>query len=416
MLNRLKSLKNPIRVGIIGAGTMGKSLLYQCGITPGIQEVALADVNIEKAVSCANAFERKRKIVGNEAEMCDSIKKGPLAITADGLLIAESNSVDVLIEASTSILEGANFVIAALKRGKTVILMNAEVDLMFSPYFQKLAWKNDTVCTSCDGDQYGVLKYLIDNIRRWGFQMVLAGNIKGFLDHEANPTSIIPEADKRGQDHRQCVAMTDGTKLNIEMSILANAFGLKTDIPGMRGPKAKHVKKALKLFDLDRLRQRSGIVDYLLGAEPSGGVFVIGYCNSAYQKKMLSYYKMGDGPYYLFYQHCHLCHIEAMKTVASAFLDRETFLYPKSFKTNVFACAKKPLKKNDVLDGLGGYAVRGVIKNCLGSWENQPLPIVLSKGLTLKKDIQKGQLVWLEDVDWDPQGDLFRLYAKAQEL
>ena len=30
-----------------------------------------------------------------------------------------------------------------------------------------------------------------------GFEPVLAGNIKGFLDRSANPTTIVPEADKR---------------------------------------------------------------------------------------------------------------------------------------------------------------------------------------------------------------------------
>ena len=66
----------------------------------------------------------------------------------------------------------------------------------------------------------------------------MAGNIKGFLDRYANPTTIIPEADKRNLDYKMCTAYTDGTKLNIEMALLANALDLKTIVPGMHGPKA----------------------------------------------------------------------------------------------------------------------------------------------------------------------------------
>ena len=53
--------------------------------------------------------------------------------------------------------------------------------------------------------------------------LVMAGNIKGFLDRYATPASIIAEADKRNLDYRMCASYTDGTKLCIEMAIIANA-------------------------------------------------------------------------------------------------------------------------------------------------------------------------------------------------
>jgi len=72
--------------------------------------------------------------------------------------------------------------------------MNSEIDLIFGPYLLSLARANNVVYTSCDGDQYGVIKHLIDDLRCWGFDMVMAGNIKGFLDRCANPENIITEA------------------------------------------------------------------------------------------------------------------------------------------------------------------------------------------------------------------------------
>ena len=121
--------------------------------------------------------------------------------------------------------------------------MNSEIDLIFGPSFSRVAKKNGVIYTSCDGDQYGVLKHVIVEIQSWGFELVMAGNIKGFLDRYANPTTIIPEADKRNLDYKMCTAYTDGTKLNIEMALIANAFNLQTTVPGMHDPKLNKFTK-----------------------------------------------------------------------------------------------------------------------------------------------------------------------------
>ena len=97
-------------------------------------------------------------------------------------------------------------------------MMNAEVDLAFGPLLLKKCQDNELTYTSCDGDQHCVLKRIIDDITLWGFDVRMAGNIKGFLDTYSNPTKIIPEADKRSLDYKMATAYTDGTKLHIEMA------------------------------------------------------------------------------------------------------------------------------------------------------------------------------------------------------
>ena len=47
--------------------------------------------------------------------------------------------------------------------------MNAEIDLIFGPYLMELARRQGVVCTSIDGDQYGVIKHLIDRSPLLGF-------------------------------------------------------------------------------------------------------------------------------------------------------------------------------------------------------------------------------------------------------
>lgn len=417
LLNRLKALQSNIRVAIVGIGSMGKGLSYQCQVTPGIECVAMVDIKVERAINCAVWMKRDYRVVDSLGAMEETIRQGGIAICEDGDLAAECGLVDVLIESSNSIGAAGQFSVTAIEHGKHVVLMNAEADLTFGPYLMDLAQSNGSVYTSCDGDQYGVIKHLIDDLQLWGFELVMAGNIKGFLDRYSNPTKIIPEADKRNLDYHMATAYTDGTKLCIEMALVSNAFGLCTLVPGMQGIRASHVRDVFHLFDFDRLwRDEQPFVDYILGAEPGGGVFTIGYCDDDYQKSMLSYYKMGEGPFYLFYRPYHLCHIEAMTCLAKAFLDGHSLLQPiHGFRTNVYAYAKRDLRKGEKLDGIGGYTCYGLIENCGRDKNPSGLPICLAEGVKLVRDLSKDEKIFMSDIESDPHRFDFVLYGRAMK-
>jgi predicted homoserine dehydrogenase-like protein len=415
VLERLKALKKPIRVGIIGAGAMGRGLFYQCHITPGIECAAIADIHLARAAACCEDMQLKARIVAGPDEVCDAANRGMVAVCEDGDIIARSANIDVLIDASSAIAESAKFSITAIEHKKHLVLMNAEIDLIFGPYLLKLAREKGVVYLSCDGDQHGVIKHLADDLRLWGFELVMAGNIKGFLDRRANPDTIIPEADKRNLDYRMCTAYTDGTKLNIEMALTANALGLRTSVAGMLGPAARDVHDVFRLFDFNAIRkERKPVVDYILGAEPGGGVFAIGYCESKYQQSMLKYYKMGDGPYYLFYRPYHLCHIEAIKTLAAAVLDGRSFLEPDcGFRTNVFAYAKKPLRRGDRLDGIGGHTCYGLIENCGQPGSGEGLPICLADDVRLVREIEMDEKIMMSDIELPGNRFDFEIFGRA---
>src|SRR5579859_4558818 len=310
MLERLRALDVPIRVGIIGVGSMGRGLVRQISLTPGIECLALADLHVRQAMERLRVMGHRCREASNLVDARRALREGELPVFADGLQICEMPDIDVVIEATSAVLDGGRYALAALEHQKHLVLMNSEVDLIFGPALVRAAESRGVICTSCDGDQHGVIKRLLDEITLWGFQPVLAGNIKGFLDRSANPTTIVPEADKRKLDYRMCTSYTDGTKLCIEMALVANAYGLRTAVPGMLGPRARTVTEVLDLFDFASIRNDgSAVVDYVLGAEPGGGVFVVGASDDPYQRDMLEYYKMGGGPFYLFYRPYHLCHI-----------------------------------------------------------------------------------------------------------
>ncbi|MHB8086342.1 MAG: homoserine dehydrogenase [Dehalococcoidia bacterium] len=409
--------KDNIKIGIIGLGSMGKGLLYQSHVTPGIECAAVCDIDAQRCINALASLQLPYRMAANSSEVADAIASHCVAVCENGELLSQCQALHAVVEASNSIGAAGRHAITALENHKHLILMNSEIDLTFGPLLSLIAGKNGVVCTSCDGDQYGVLKHIIDDIRFWGFDLVMAGNIKGFLDRYANPTTIIPEADKRNLAYRMCTSYTDGTKLNIEMAIIANACGLVAETPGMRGPRAAHVKDVFQCFDFDLLwENRRPFVDYILGAEPGGGVFVIGHCDNSYQKDMLSYYKMGSGPYYLFYRPYHLCHIEAMGTIIRAVSEGRAFLSPDhGLQTNVYAYAKRDLSIGERLDGVGGYTCYGKIENLKDNLADPGLPICLADDVVLHNAVGKDRKLLMSDVAYDPGRIDFKLYSAALE-
>jgi hypothetical protein len=83
---RLSSLREPIRIGLIGMGAMGKGLLHQISITPGIECVAMADIVPQKAIDCAEMQGLPYKLARTAGEVQDAIRCGFVAICEDGHL------------------------------------------------------------------------------------------------------------------------------------------------------------------------------------------------------------------------------------------------------------------------------------------------------------------------------------------
>src|SRR5262249_45909404 len=272
LLNRLRHLPRPIGIGIVGVGSIGKGLVFQSRLTPGIECLAIADIRVDRAVACADAFAIPHRVVGSLDEMHDAIRAGLLAVSEEGELVAGCEPIGVLIESSSALAPGARTAMRAIECGKHVVMMNAEADLTFGPLLLRRAQERGTVYTSCGGDQPVVMARLIGELELWGFRLVMAGNIKGYLDRYANPTTIVAEADKRRLDHKMCASYTDGSKLAVEMALVANAIDARVATPGMLGPRASDVYDVFDHFDFDRLWGRGRpLVDYILGARPTGG-------------------------------------------------------------------------------------------------------------------------------------------------
>jgi len=399
-LEELEGEGSPIRIGLIGAGYMGRGIAFQIlkHFKKGMRLVAIGNRTLYRATwAYAQLGIENIKFVKTAEQLDDSIGAGNYAVTSDPLLICDSELVDVVVEATGTIEFASKVVMRAIRNRKHVVMMNAELGATLGPILKAYADKRGVVLTDVDGDQPGVIMNLLRFVESIGCKPLVAGNIKGFLERKAIRKS------------KMITSFTDGTKLNLEMTVVANATGFTARIPGMFGLSCHHVKKSVDLFPLEELLiGGSKIVDYVVDAEPPSGVFVIGYNEDEGQQSYLDYYKVGSGPFYVFYNPYHFCHMEVPLTIAKAFLFEEAVIAPLGPPVcEVITVAKRDLHSGEVLDGIGGLTCYGLIDNYYG---RQFLPIGLSEGCILKVDVPIGKFIEISDVEL-PEGRLCdRLY------
>lgn len=376
-----------IKVALVGAGSMGLGIAHQLKVTPGMTLVSVFDIDTAAAQQAAE-FDEATMVAGS----------------FEGLF--ENGAVDVLVESSNSIQSALRYCEGALDRKAHVVLMNAEVDLAFGPYLKELAENAGVVVTSDAGDQHGVLASMIEEITLWGFDIVQAGNVKGFLDRDATAGKLAHEAEIRNLNPIQCCAYTDGSKLNIEMAVLANGFGYAVPKLGMTGPRLKSVEEVMESFDWEACSSE-GEVDYILGAEPGGGVYVVGKCDDVFQQPYLKYYKLihtSKEGYYLFYRPYHLCHLETPKAIFEAVVCGQALLSPTAGrKCEVYAYAKADFPAGTVIEeAIGGDVVYGMIEEVSKAGGQVPQVTLACEGdcPELSRAVVKGDPILLDDVNW----------------
>jgi predicted homoserine dehydrogenase-like protein len=412
-LERLEREGNPIRVAMVGAGFMGRGIALQIlTSTPGMRLVAIANRHVDRAREAfALGGADEPATVDGAGALEEAFAAGRPAVTDDALLVAEAEGVDAVIEVTGTIELGAHVSLSAIEHGKHVVLMNAELDGTIGPILKRYADRAGVVFTNSDGDQPGVLMNLYRFVKGIGVRPVFCGNVKGLHDPYRNPTTQEGFARRWGQDPQMVTSFADGTKISFEQAIVANATGMRVARRGMFGPTVEagtHVRDTAKLFPLEELLEGPGIVDYVVGAEPAPGVFVLGVHDHPVQQHYLNLYKLGEGPLYCFTTPYHLCHFEAPTTVARAVLFGDATIAPDhGLRVEVVATAKKDLRAGETIDGLGGYMTYGLAENA---------DAALSEGARLLRDVPKDQVLTRADAQLPPDRLCDRLRAEQDAL
>lgn len=396
--------KNPIRVAMVGAGFMGRGIALQItNYVKGMELVAICNRHVagaERAYREAGVTDLYHVKDKEDLEHC--LSRGRHCVTGDAGLLCEAEGIDAVIEVTGAVEFGTRVAVKAIENGKHIILMNAEVDGTVGPILKVMADKAGVIYTNADGDQPGVIMNLYRFVKSIGVKPVLCGNIKGLHDPYRNPTTQEGFAKKWGQKASMVTSFADGSKISFEQAIVANATGMRVGRRGMFGPtlpSGTPVQEAAGLYPLSSLLEGPGIVDYVVGASPGPGVFVLGTHDHPAQQHYLNLYKLGEGPLYCFYTPYHLCHFEVPNTVARAVLFRDATLAPLGAPcVDVVATAKTDLREGDVLDGIGQYMTYGLCENSDTVQQENLLPLGLAEGCRLKRNLKKDQVLTYDDV------------------
>jgi predicted homoserine dehydrogenase-like protein len=372
--------------------------------TKGMELVAIANRTLAGAERAyREAGVERPRVVETVAALEEAIARGERAVTDDALLLCRAEGIDCIVEVTGAVEFGAHVVMEAIAHGKHVVTMNAELDGTVGSILRVYADRAGVVLTGSDGDQPGVIMNLYRFVKGIGVKPVLCGNIKGLHDPYRNPTTQKGFAEKWGQNPQMVTSFADGTKISFEQAIVANATGMRVARRGMFGPTVPAgtpITETVSLYPPEALTEGPGIVDYVVGAAPGPGVFVLGTHDHPVQQHYLNLYKLGEGPLYCFYTPYHLCHFEVPNTVARAVLFGDAAIQPLGAPhVDVVTAAKTDLRAGETLDGLGGYHTYGLAENSDVAARERLLPIGLAEGCRLLRDLPRDTVLTYDDVE-----------------
>lgn len=421
-LQELEQKGTIIKVGLVGAGQMGRGMVSQIESMAGMRVVITADIQLENVT---NAYAKSGVAVSDiiktdqTAEASGAVKAGKVVATTDARLVTELPEVDVVVDATGVPDIGAKIAWDAILNKKHIVMLNVEADVTIGPLLKKMADASGVVYTGTAGDEPGAIMELYDFADALGFEVVALGKGKNNpLNLAANPDTAAEEAARKGASPKMLASFQDGTKTMVEMTAVANATGFLPDKPGMHGF-VSDVKGLPELFKLKELGGKVGhkkVVEYINGIAP--GVFAIIASEKDEVNHEMHYLSMGEGPNYVLYRPYHLTSLETPISIARAFLYNEATIAPwKGLQAETVAVAKTDLDEGQFLDSIGGFTVYGSILSAQEAKGKNALPMgLVDRNVQLKRAIKKGEFIAYEDVVQTKESTIWRLRRMQDDM
>lgn len=426
----------PIRVGLIGAGKFGSMFISQVQHTPGLHLLGIADLDPGRARQACRA-------VGWPAEGCaakspsEALDAGTTWVTDDAGELIGVDGLDVIIEATGVPEAGIRHALAAFEHGCHVVMVNVEADVLVGPLLAKRAEAAGVVYAMAYGDQPALICEQVDWARACGLEVVAAGKGTLYMPefHASTPDTVwdyyglsAERAAESGMNAKMFNSFLDGTKSGIEMAAVANATGLTPAPGGLEFPpcEVENLAKTLIPAADGGVLHHKGQVEVVSSRARDGenlannlrwGVYVVFEAPTNYVRNCFRDYGMitdPSGRFSALWRPYHLIGLELGISVAAAALRGEPTGRTAGFRGDVAATAKRDLAAGEELDGEGGYCVWGKLMPASDSLAAGALPIGLSHGVTLKRDIPAGQVVCWADVEFDESADAVRLRRQME--
>ncbi|MEZ5932911.1 MAG: NAD(P)-dependent oxidoreductase [Alphaproteobacteria bacterium] len=358
-----------LRIGVIGTGFVSRHFAYE--------------------LARRSNYELGKVLTRRELDSCaDYPRQDALTSSIDELIEAS----DVVFECTGDVPYAADTVGPVLDAGKPVVTLNAEFHTTVGSHFVDRG-----LLTEAEGDQPGCLAALHEEAVAMGFQPLVYGNMKAFLDRNPSPESMTFWAEKQDYSIPMVTSFTDGTKVQIEQCLVANGLSAgiaKEDLIGLETGDLKHAAQ-----ELGKAADQAGypISEYILDRGLQHGVFIVARHDDL-QKQPLMNFKFGEGPYYLLIKDYCLVHLEVFKTIDRVAQGGGALLNNSSApRIGVAAVAKRDLAPGTVIErGCGSFDLRGICVNLADRPDH--LPICLANDLEVQRPIKAGEVLTSADV------------------
>lgn len=362
--------ERPVRVGVIGTGFVASHFVRELLHRPAWR---LAAVLTRRPLDRCAAFPAGERLT-------DSLHR----------LVAEA---DVIVECTGDVLWATETVSVALAAGRPVVTLNPEFHVTTGS-----AFVGRGLLTEAEGDQPGCEAALWEEALALGFEPLVLGNMKGFLNREPTPEEMRYWAERQGISLAMVTSFTDGTKLQVEQALVGNYVGADIAQEELLGPATDDLADAAGLLGEAALRLGRPITDYVLSRKLPHGVFLVAR-HKEEQRAALRYLKLGDGPYYTLVKNNIFVHLELFKTLERVVRQGRPLLHNTARPhLGVAAVAKRALPAGTAIErGCGSFDLRGVCVRIADRPDH--LPIGLAERVVLRRALEPGQLLTLSDVE-----------------
>lgn len=436
LLTRRAADAGPIRVGVIGAGKFAAMFFTQVLHTPEMHVVGVADLDVDKARTALarTGWPEQRYSASSFAE---ALRTGSTYVSDNAEELIAVPGLEVILEITGNPVAGARHAELAISAGRHVIMVNVEADCLLGPVLAEKARQAGVIYSMAYGDQPALISELVDWCRTAGFEVIAAGKGTKYLpEYTASTPDTVWDhygftAEQRATgdyNPKMFNSFVDGTKSAIEMAAVANATGLVPQDEGLRFPPVGtgDLATVLRPRDAGGELSRRGTVEVISSLHRDGrpldddlrwGVYVTFEARTDYAKQCFGEYGMRTDPsgrYSALYRPYHLIGLELGISLVSAVLRGEPTGTARDFHGDVVSVAKRDLRAGDILDGEGGYTVRGVLTPAAASLARHALPMGLAGGVRLRNDVAAGTTLTYDDVVLDETATAVRLRRQLE--
>ena len=414
----------PIRIGLVGAGEMGTDIVSRVAHMQGIEIGVISELKqgaARRSVEIAYGNDVNVAEVSTADAANAAMEAGKIALTANVHALLDAGLIDVVVDATGIPAVGAEIGLAAMERGKHLVMMNVEADVTIGAFLRAEAERMGVIYSLGAGDEPSSCMELVEFVSAMGHRIISAGKGKNNpLNIDATPDAYADEALRRHMNPRMLVEFVDGSKTMVEMAAIANATGLLPDKPGMHGPACSREDLNKVLVPQSAgglLSSDQGRVDFTIGKGVAPGVFVVAEMDHPRIRERMEDLKMGKGPYFTFFRPYHLTSLEVPLTCARVVLYGKADMVPMLRPVaEVCAVAKRDLAVGDTLDQIGEFCYRAWIMTAPEARAAGAIPCGLLTGAKVTAPIAKGALISTANAAVPPDSKIAVLRARQDAM